>query len=552
MKTDNAMAPTLLLGNRAIGAGQPVYVIAEIGINHNGDLDVAKKLIDMAALAGCDAVKFQKRTPELCVPDEQKDLKRETPWGVMTYLEYRHRVEFGFEQYAQIDRHCKARGIAWFASCWDEPSVDFIEQFEPVCYKIASASVTDMALLEKLKATGRPLILSTGMSHMEEIRKAVSVLPKERLALCHATSSYPCKAEELNLRVIETLSEEFGVPVGYSGHEVGLQTTYAAVALGACLVERHITLDRAMWGSDQAVSVEPQGLVRLVRDIRVIERSLGDGVKRVYESEKPSRAKLRRGRTVTNQQLAHHSLLAENQKLRNRHAGERCFILATGPSVRGQSLHQLAGETCISVSNFFVHPDYARILPRYHCVAPFHKPITEDGWQEWLAEMAGKTGGAELFFGLQDLERNGQGGLFNVRQVHHMHLGGSLGQLEAHGIDLTRALAAPQSVTIMALYSAIYMGFSDIVLLGCDHDWILHLNESRHFYSEDQHALNRSGYSEWFSSSLDDYCRDYISLWGQYRAVHKIASAKDVRIVNATRGGLLDVFPRESLERVAA
>lgn len=543
---------TILLGNRRVGPGQPVYVIAEIGINHNGDLDIAKKLIDVAALAGCDAVKFQKRTPELCVPDEQKDLKRETPWGVMTYLEYRYRVEFGFEQYAEIDRHCKARGIAWFASCWDELSVDFIEQFDPVCYKIASASVTDMALLNKLKSTGRPLILSTGMSHMEEIRRAVNALPKDRLALCHATSSYPCKPEELNLRMIETLGREFNLPVGYSGHEVGLQTTYAAVALGACLVERHITLDRAMWGSDQAASVEPQGLVRLVRDIRVIERSLGDGVKAVYESEKPIRAKLRRGRTISNQQVAHHALLQANQKLRDRHAGERCFILATGPSIRGQSLLQLAGQTCISVSNFFVHPDYAHIRPRYHCIAPYHKPITEESWQQWMAEMAGKTGAAELFFGLQDLERNNQRCLLEGRTVHHMHLGGSVGQIESLGIDLTGVLAPPQSVTIMALYAAVYMGFSEIILLGCDHDWILHLNQSRHFYSEDQHALNRAGYNEWFNSALDDYCKDYISLWGQYRAVQKIAGAKGVRIVNGTRGGLLDLFPRVSLDRFAA
>jgi N-acetylneuraminate synthase len=546
------VSASLVLGNRQVGQGHPVYVIAEVGINHNGDLEVAKKLIDMASLAGCDAVKFQKRTPELCVPDEQKDLKRETPWGVMTYLEYRHRVEFGYEQYAAIDRHCRERGIDWFASCWDEPSVDFIEQFNPVCYKIASASVTDAALLEKLKETGRPLILSTGMSSMEEIRNAVSMLPEDRLMLCHATSSYPCKPEELNLRVIGTLQTEFGVPIGYSGHEVGLQSTYAAVALGACLIERHITLDRAMWGSDQAASVEPQGLVRLVRDIRVIERSLGDGKKRVYESEKPIRAKLRRGRTITNQQLAHQSLLAENQKLHNRHAGEKCFILATGPSIKAQPLRQLAGQTCISVSNFFVHPDCAAIRPRYHCVAPYHKPITEEAWQTWLAEMAAKTGSAELFFGLQDIDRNAAGGTFSDRKIHHLNLGGPISQLEAQGVDLTRALPSPQSVTIMALYAAIYMGFEEIALLGCDHDWILHLNESRHFYKEDQHALNRTGYSEWFGASFDDYCRDYLSLWAQYRALQKVADSRGIRILNATRGGLLDLFPREPLEKLAA
>ncbi len=546
------MQSSLKIGNRQVGAGQPVYMIAEIGLNHNGDVEIARKLIDVASLAGCDAVKFQKRTPELCVPDEQKDLKRETPWGVMTYLEYRHRVEFGYEQYAAIDRHCKARGIDWFVSCWDEASVDFIEQFDPVCYKVASASVTDASLLEKLKSTGRPLILSTGMSRMEEIRDAVRMLPRDRLALCHATSSYPCKPEELNLRMIQSLAAEFEVPVGYSGHEVGLQTTYAAVALGACIVERHVTLDRAMWGSDQAASVEPQGLMRLVRDIRVIERSLGDGQKQVYESEKPVRAKLRRSRTVTNQQLANQSLLGANQQLYNRHQGERCFILATGPSIKSQPLRLLSGENCIGVSNFFVHPDYAHLRPRYHCVAPYHQPITEDAWQDWLSEMSAKTGEAEMFFGLQDLDRNAGRGHFEGRAVHHLHLGGPLSQLEAQGIDLTRPVPSPQSVTIMALYAAVYMGFAEIVLLGCDHDWIRNLDVSRHFYSEDQHALNRDGYTEWFGARVDDYCKDYVNLWAQYRAVAKVASARGIRILNATEGGMLDVFPRQPLESFVA
>lgn len=282
------------LGARPVGGGAPTYVIAEIGLNHNGDVDIAKKLIDAAAVAGCDAVKFQKRTPELCVPPEQRAIQRETPWGVMSYLDYRYRVEFGEAEYRMLDSYCRERGIAWFASCWDEPSVDFIEAFAPPCYKVASASLTDHALLGRLVATGRPLILSTGMSTMDEIRAAVARVPRERLLLAHATSTYPCKPEELNLRMIPVLAAEFGVPVGYSGHEVGLQTTCAAVALGACFVERHITLDRAMWGSDQAASVEPWGFMRLVRDIRAIEKALGDGVKQVYASELPSRAKLRR------------------------------------------------------------------------------------------------------------------------------------------------------------------------------------------------------------------------------------------------------------------
>jgi N-acetylneuraminate synthase len=288
------MSDTITLGGRPVGAGAPAYIIAEIGINHNGDLALAKKLIDTAALAGCDAVKFQKRTPELCVPPEQQNLLRETPWGLITYLDYRHRVEFGQKEYAEINRYCREKSIAWFVSPWDEPSVAFMEQFDPVCYKIASASLTDAGMLAALRATGRPLIMSTGMSTMEEIRTAVGRLDRKNLLLAHTTSTYPCKPDEINLKMIHTLAREFGCPVGYSGHEIGLQITYAAVSIGAAFVERHITLDRAMWGTDQAASIEPGGLVRLVRDIRIIEQSMGDGVKRVYASEESSRKKLRR------------------------------------------------------------------------------------------------------------------------------------------------------------------------------------------------------------------------------------------------------------------
>ncbi len=288
------MPRAVSVGGRLVGDGQPVYIVAEIGINHNGDLEMGKRLIDAAKMAGCDAVKFQKRTPELCVPPEQRNRIRETPWGLITYLEYRHRVEFGQDEYLEIDRYCNEKGISWFASVWDQPSADFLEQFDPVCYKIASASLTDDGLLRHVNANGRPVILSTGMSTMDEIRHAVSLLDQDRLMIAHSTSSYPCKPEELNLRMIQTLQSEFGCPIGYSGHEVGLQTTCAAVVLGACFVERHITLDRAMWGSDQAASVEPHGFARLVRDIRVLDTALGDGVKLVYESELPLRKRLRR------------------------------------------------------------------------------------------------------------------------------------------------------------------------------------------------------------------------------------------------------------------
>ncbi len=288
------MAKAVKIADRWVGEGYPTYVVAEIGINHNGDLDLAKRMIQAAKDSGVDAVKFQKRTPELCVPEEQKGQMRETPWGYITYLDYRYKVEFGEAEYREIERFCKEIGITWFTSVWDERSVDFMEAFEPVCYKIPSAMLTDHSLLRHLRATGRPLILSTGMSTMEEIREAVEVVGTDKLVITHATSTYPCDPTELNLLMIRTLKKEFPVPVGYSGHEVGLIPSVVAASLGACMVERHITLDRAMWGSDQAASVEPGGFERMVKYIRVAEQSLGDGVKRVYESEMSSRKKLRR------------------------------------------------------------------------------------------------------------------------------------------------------------------------------------------------------------------------------------------------------------------
>ena len=287
--------PTRMVGARRIGAGNPVYVTGEIGINHNGELGNALALIDAAAEAGCDAVKFQKRTPRVCTPRDQWDIERDTPWGRMTYIDYRHRVEFGLDEYAAIDEHAKRRGIDWFASPWDVASVDFLEQFDVPAHKVASACLTDDELLVRLRATGRTIILSTGMSTMRQIRHAVEVLGSDNIVLCHATSTYPARAAELNLRMIDTLQGEFpNVPIGYSGHETGLQTSLAAVAIGAVFVERHITLDRAMWGSDQSASIEPQGLQRLVRDIRVITEAMGDGVKKVYEGERAAMKKLRR------------------------------------------------------------------------------------------------------------------------------------------------------------------------------------------------------------------------------------------------------------------
>ncbi|MFD4420670.1 N-acetylneuraminate synthase family protein [Agromyces sp. NPDC058484] len=283
------------IGHAAIGEYEPVYVIAEIGLNHNGDPEIAKQLIDVAAASGAQAVKFQKRTPDISTPEHMKLTLRETPWGGMTYLEYRHRVEFGRDEYAELAEHAAFRGIDWFASPWDVPAVADLEEYGVVAHKIASASVTDVELLEAVRDTCKPVILSTGMSTLDEIDRAVEILGTDRLVILHATSSYPMPSEEANLLMIPALKRRFpGVPVGYSGHERGLQISLAAVALGAVAVERHITLDRAMWGSDHAASLEPQGLDHLVRDIRIIGEALGDGVKRVYPGEEAAKAKLRR------------------------------------------------------------------------------------------------------------------------------------------------------------------------------------------------------------------------------------------------------------------
>ncbi len=289
----------IIIGNRMIGDDHPTFVIAEIGINHNGSVEIAKKMIEGAKAAGCDAVKFQKRTPEVCVPKEQWNIERDTPWGRMNYIDYRNKVEFIKDDYAEIDKYCKEMEIIWFVSCWDEEAVDFIEDFDPSLYKTSSASLTDIDLLLRLKKLDKPVMISTGMSTIEEIENAIENIGLEKLLIAHSTSSYPCKYEELNVRMITTLRNKYpGTPIGYSGHETGLAPTWAAVALGANFAERHITLDRAMWGTDQAASVEIEGFHRLIRNIRDIELALGDGIKIVYDSELSSREKLRRVKSV--------------------------------------------------------------------------------------------------------------------------------------------------------------------------------------------------------------------------------------------------------------
>jgi len=293
-KSESVVSDTpVRLGSKLVGAGQPCYVIAEIGINHNGDIDLAKQLINVAVGAGCNAVKFQKRTIDVVYSAEELAKPRENPFGP-TNGDLKRGLEFELEDYREIDRYCREVKVDWFASCWDEASVDFIAQFDVPCFKIASASLTDDNLLRHTRAVGKPILLSTGMSTIDQIDHAIEVLGKKDLVLMQACSTYPAYYEELNLRVIDTLIDRYAVPVGYSGHETGLPSSVAAMVLGACIIERHITLDRSMWGSDHAASLEPNGITRLVRDIRLIEKSMGDGVKRVLEREQPIIKKLRR------------------------------------------------------------------------------------------------------------------------------------------------------------------------------------------------------------------------------------------------------------------
>jgi N-acetylneuraminate synthase len=270
------------------------YIIAEIGINHNGNIDIAKKLIDIAAVSGCNAVKFQKRNPDICVPEHQKNVMRDTPWGKMTYLDYKYKVEFGKKEYDEIDSYCKGKGIAWSASPWDLDSLHFLNEYDIPFIKIPSAMLTNDELLKESVKTGKKIILSVGMSTEEEIDHAVSILKDAKeFAILHCNSTYPAPIEELNLSAIQTLKQKYGCEVGYSGHEFRLGTTVASVYLGASIIERHITLDRTMWGTDHMSSVEPQGLIKLVKGIRELEQAYGDGVVRVTDSQIPVRNKLR-------------------------------------------------------------------------------------------------------------------------------------------------------------------------------------------------------------------------------------------------------------------
>jgi len=292
LRRDDIMNNNIIIGEREIGEGNPCYLVAEIGINHNGDMKIVKDIIDIVVEAEWDAVKFQKRTINVVYTSEELATLRENPFGP-TNGDLKQGLELGLEEYKEIAHHCREKGITWFASCWDEGSVDFIDQFKVPCFKIASASLTDDDLLKHTRSKGVPIILSTGMSTLEEVDHSVDVLGKENLVLMHTCSAYPSKYEDLNLKTIYTLKKRYNVPVGYSGHETGLASSIAAVAMGACILERHVTLDRAMWGSDHAASLAPSGIARFARDARLVEMSMGDGIKRVVEAEVPILKKLR-------------------------------------------------------------------------------------------------------------------------------------------------------------------------------------------------------------------------------------------------------------------
>lgn len=281
------------IGKNFIGEGEKTYIIGEIGINHNGDVNLAKKLMEIAKSCGCDAVKFQKRTVEKVYSQEELAFPRISPFG-STNGDLKRGLEFGQKEYKEIDKYAKELGIDWFASCWDKDSVDFMEKFNSPAYKIPSALLTNDALLKYTRKTGKPIILSTGMSTIDEIKHAVDILGEENLVICHCTSTYPSALEEINLKVINYLKENYNCPIGYSGHERGYLPSVLSVMYGSTLVERHITIDRTLWGSDQAASLEPEGLRRMIRDIRSIPTVVGDGKKVVYKNEIPIIKKLRK------------------------------------------------------------------------------------------------------------------------------------------------------------------------------------------------------------------------------------------------------------------
>ena len=272
-----------------------VYVIAEAGINHNGDISLAKKLIDLALSAGCNAVKFQKRNPDVCVPENMKSVPRETPWGTMSYLDYKKRIEFGKSEFDIISEYSRAKGIAWSASAWDISSLEFLDQYNLPFHKIASALSTHLEFVRQVAKRGLKTYASVGMCTYADIDKLVEIFREEKceLVLLHTVSTYPAAEGDLNLRMIQTLNSKYGLPVGYSGHEVSVSPSIIAAAFGAVAIERHITLDRSMWGTDHSASLEPAGLHQLVNTLRKIPLVAGDGIKRTIAAEEAIASKMR-------------------------------------------------------------------------------------------------------------------------------------------------------------------------------------------------------------------------------------------------------------------
>jgi len=290
------MEKRLKIGSRFIGDDENVYLIAEIGINHNGDLQIAKKLIDATWATGWDCAKFQKRTPDICVPENQKKVMKQTPWGEMTYLDYKHKIEFQKNEYDYIDKYAKEKPLAWSASAWDLPSLEFLMQYDIPFIKIPSAKITDKELVEQAAKAGRPVFISSGMSIMEEVDCAVNIIEKylsKNYVLFHCNSTYPAKPDELNIKTISTLKERYNCLVGYSGHEYDITPATLAPVFGACVIERHVTLDHDMWGTDQAASIEVRGMDFLAKRINSVKTIVGDGIKTIYAGEKEIREKLR-------------------------------------------------------------------------------------------------------------------------------------------------------------------------------------------------------------------------------------------------------------------
>jgi len=290
------MSYKIKIGNCFIGDNEPVYLIAEIGINHNGDVQIAKKLIDAAWATGWNCAKFQKRTPDICVPENQKNVLKQTPWGEMTYLAYKHKVEFQKNEYDYINKYAKEKPVDWTTSVWDLPSLEFMMQYDVPFLKIPSAKITDTELIEQTAKTGKPLFISSGMSTMEEIDKAINIIEKhlsKNYVLFHCNSSYPAKLDELNLNMIKTLKERYNCLVGYSGHEEEIMPSTIAPIYGACVVERHVTLDHNMWGTDQKASLEIRGMDILTKRINEVKTISGDGIKIISNEELKIREKLR-------------------------------------------------------------------------------------------------------------------------------------------------------------------------------------------------------------------------------------------------------------------